>query len=284
MGLLLFLFLQAGVHQAGLEAYKAHHYGDAVQRFSEAVKTESPGSPEYQESVLLLGQSLYSQGKFAGAIPWLEKAAASGLHPLEAGYMLGNACLHLQQEEKAAKAFAGVFRVAPDSAAAHMVTAQMMMHQEMERSAEKEARRALEIDPHIAQAHFLIGEVALYLGELDRALAEFQKEIEKDPNFATAYYRLGDAYSRRDAWEQAIPLLEQAIWLNPNYSGPYILLGKGYLARQNLPDAEGVLRHALELDPQNRSAHYLLGQTLMRSGKTEEGKQELARWRELPAR
>jgi tetratricopeptide (TPR) repeat protein len=282
MWLFLVLLMEAGAtHQSALAAYRQHQFGEAVARFTEALKTEQKGSAEFEESVVLLGQSLYLQSKYKEAIPWLEKATVGKTAPPEAAYMLGNACILTQQSGEAVKAFARVFQVSPDSGAAYLTTARMMMHRDLDGEAAVLAKRALEIDPRIAGAHFLLGEVAIYQADFEGAIAELKKEIEINPSFAMAHYRLGDAYSREDNWDQAMAPLERSIWLNANYSGPYILLGKGYFKRKELANAEGVLRHALRLDPQNLSAHYLLGQTLMQEGKEEEGKKEFARWQEL---
>jgi len=282
--LLLLLMDIGATHQAALAAYKQHKFAEAVTQFTEALKSENPGSLEYGESVLLLGQSLYLQSKYAEAIPWLEKAtAAKGTTP-EAAYMLGNACLLTQQNEKAVKAFAQLFQVGADSATARLTTARMMMHQDLASEAAMQAKKALEIDPKLAGAHFLLGEVAIYQADIEDAIANLKKEIEINPTFAMAHYRLGDAYTREEHWDQAQGPLERSVWLNPNYSGPYILLGKVYLKQKELANAEGVLRHALQLDPQNPTAHYILGQTLMQDGKPDDAKKELARWQELKNR
>jgi tetratricopeptide (TPR) repeat protein len=275
------LFLQASTHQAALTAYKQHKLAEAVTQFTEALKREQPGTPEYDESVLLLGQSLYLQAKYADSIRWLEKATGVKNPIPEASYMLGNACVFTQQADKAVRAFAQLFQVSADSATAHLTTARMMLHHDLDVDAAKQAKLALEIDPKIPGAHFLLGEVAILHADIDEAIAELQKEIEINPTFAMAHYRLGDAYSRREMWDEAMPPLERSVWLNPNYSGPFILLGKGYLRRKEFANAEGVLRHALELDPQNLSAHYLLAQTLMGLGKQDDAKKVLARWQEL---
>jgi len=278
---LLLLLLQANEHESALAAYKQHQFPEAVAHFTEALKTEKPGSFEYEESVLLLGQTLFLQSNFKDAIPWLEKATASKSATPESAYMLGNACIFTQQPERAVKAFAQLFKVAPDSAAAHLTTARMLLRNDVDGEAANQAKKALEIDPRIPEAHFLIGEVAILHADIDLAIDELTKEIAINPAYAMAHYRLGDAYSRREQWNEAMAPLERSVWLNPNYSGPYILLGKVYLKRKELPNAEGVLRHALRLDPQNQSAHYLLGQTLMQEGKTEEAKKEMAKWKEL---
>lgn len=280
----LLLFLQMNAeHQAALTAYRQHQYAEAAAHFTAALKTEKPGAPEYGESVLLLGQTLFLEAKFAEAIPWLEKATAGNAPPAEAWFMLGNACIFTQQPDKAVKAFARLFGVAPDSAAAHLTTARMMMHHDMDAEAAKQAKLALQLDPRIPEAHFLLGEVAILHADIDEAIAELNKEIAINPNYAMAHYRLGDAYSRREDWGHAMAPLERSVWLNPNYSAPFILLGKGYLKQKKLADAEGVLTHALKLDPQNLSAHYLLGQTYMQEGKTEDAKKEMDKWKELSA-
>jgi tetratricopeptide (TPR) repeat protein len=281
MWAVLLLFLSLSAHQTALAAYKQHKFQEAVTYFSEALKTEQPGSPEYEESVLLMGQSLFLQSKYLDSIAWLEKALAGKSPTPEAAYMLGNACIFTQQSEKAVKAFAQLFQVSPNSASAHLTAARMMMHQDADAEAARQARAALAIDPRIPEAHFLLGEVAILHAEIEDAIAELNKEIDINPGYAMAHYRLGDAYTRREMWDQAVGPLERSLWLNPNYSGPYILLGKSYLKRKELANAEGVLRHALRLDPQNASAHYLLGQTLVQEDKPEEAGKEMARWREL---
>jgi tetratricopeptide (TPR) repeat protein len=282
MWAVLGLLFQIGItHQSALSAYRQHRFSEAVSQFQEVLKAEQPGSAEYLESVLLLGQSLYLQSKYEESIPWLEKAVSAKAVLPEAAYMLGNACLFSRQSEKAVKAFALLFEVPANSAAARLATARMMMRQEFADDAAREAAAALQIDPKIPEAHFLLGEVAIARGALETAVSELKAEIAINPSYAMAHYRLGDAYSRTEDWDRAMASLERSVWLNPNYSGPYILLGKGYLKKKELANAEGVLRHALRLDPQNLSARYMLGQTLMQEGKKDEAEKEFARWREL---
>ena len=285
MVLVFGLLLQVGAsHQAAVAAYKKHQFPQAVAQFEEVLKTEQPGTPPYQESVLLLGQSLYLQSKYADSIPWLEKAVSGSSATPEAAYMLGNACMLAGRGEEAVKAFAQLFQVKPDSAAAHLTTARMMLHRDLPDEAARQARTALALDAGIPEAHFLLGEMAIGRGDFDGAISELKAEIAINPGYAMAYYRLGDAYSRTENWDAAMAPLERSVWLNPNFSGPYILLGKGYFKQKELANAEGVLRHALRLDPQNLSAHYLLGQTLSQEDKPDEAAKEFARWKELNGR
>ncbi len=271
----------ASLHSQALSAYKQRHYGPAAELFVQALAKETPGTAPYKETLLFLGQSYYLSARIPQALQYLEKAVAEGLRTNEVFYMLGNGFIQNREPAKAVRAFAAMFLVAPDSAAAHLITAQMMVRQEFEEFAQKELERALEIDPRIPEAHYMIGQLAIFRGQLDQGIDEMRKEIAINPNFAMAYYRLGDAYQRREDWDAAIPHLQRSVWLNPNYSGPYILLGKAYMKKKELPNAEGMLRRATQIDPQNYSAHYMLGQTLVQEGKAEEGRKMLERSQQL---
>ena len=279
--LVLWMVLQSDAHAAGVAAYGRHDYAKAAESLRTAISGEVPDSAAYRESALLLGQSLYLSGALTEAIPWLEKALRFDVRANEVLYMLGTAYLRTGKASQAGIAFSQLFAVKAGSAAAHLLTAQMMVRLELEEQAEKELESALALDPRIPEAHFLLGELAIYHGEFEQAVLQLNAEIAINPNFSQAYYRLGDAYTRRERWAEAIPLLQKAIWLNPIFSGPYILLGKAYLKTNELPDAEGMLRRAIQMDPQNSSAYYLLGQTLVKARRTEEGRQMLERSQQL---
>ncbi len=271
----------AVAHLRGVIAFNLREYGKAADELGKAVRQEQPGNPAYEESVQFLGRSLYLARRIHDAIPWLEKARATGVRASEILYMLGTSYVQERQPDNARAAFAELYGLPPDSAGAHLLAAQMMIRLEFEEFAQQELKRALEKNPSIPGAHFLIGQQAIFRSDLDRGIEEMRKEIAINPSFAMSYYRLGEAYTQREQWDLAIPNLQKAIWLNPTYSGPYILLGKAYFRKDEMVNAEGILRRALQMDPQNYSAHYLLGQVLLRSNRAEEGKRMLERAQQL---
>ena len=264
-------------HQRGVELYKQQKYTNAIAALQQAASTETAGTPSYNESVLMIGQSYFMLSQAPKAIPWLEKLPGVN----EANYMLGYAYLQTAQQAESEAAFARLFDLKPESAAAHLMAGQMMLKKEYEAQAVTEIRKALRLDAKLPEAHFLLGEVAIFRGQLDEAITELNQELALNPNFSKAWYRRGDAYSRQEKWNEAIPDLQRAVWLNPEFSGPYILLGKCYYKQKNYSNAEGILRRGLQLDPQNFSGTYLLGQTLIGEGRADEGRTMLERARAL---
>lgn len=258
-------------HERGVELYKQQKYREAIAALQNAAKSELPDSAEYKESALLIGQSYFALGQPPQAIPWLEKVTTVN----EANYMLGYAYLQTKQLDASEAAFARLFGVKPDSAAGHLIAAQMLVKKELENYAVAEVKKAIALDNRFPGAHFLLGEIAIYSGRLDEGLGEMNQEIAINPGFSMVWYRRGDIYSRQENWNAAIPDLQRAVWLNPDFSGPYILLGKCYFKTGNLENAEHILRRALQLDPQNSTATYLLSQTLFKEGKKDEASQLL---------
>jgi tetratricopeptide (TPR) repeat protein len=275
LSIALLLFLLADDHSAGVEFYKQRQFAKTIEALDRAVATEKPGTPEYRESAVILGQSYYLTAHLPEAIAWLQKAVDDGVRINEVYYMLGNCYIQQREPIKSRAAFAAMFSVPFESAAAHLLTAQFMIRQEFEEFAQKELERAVELDARIPEAHYLLGMMAIFRNQLDKGIEEMRQEIAINPDFAMAHYKLGDAYTRREDWDAAIPPLQRAVWLNPDYSGPYILLGKAYFKKKDLGSAEGMLRRALKMDPANYQAHYILGQVLIQAGKAEEGRSML---------
>jgi tetratricopeptide (TPR) repeat protein len=260
----------------GVAYYHADDYSRAIELLTPLVDRLPEDSTERRETVQVLGLSLYLAGRFAEAVPRLEatRAWASGNQQL--AYVLGQAYIQTRQPAKAREVLAALFGVPPESAAAHLIAAQLMIRLEHEALARPELERALTLDPKLPRANFLLGQMALFRGRLDEAIALTERELAINPGDAMALSQLGDAYVRGSKWDEAIAALQKSIWLNPFYSAPYILMGRAYLKKSEPAMAENMLRRAIEYDPNNRTAHYVLAQLLQQTGRIEEAKKEFA--------
>jgi tetratricopeptide (TPR) repeat protein len=260
----------------GVAHYSANDHARAIEKLTIAVDQLPKDSPEWRETVQLLGLSHYILGHLKESIPYLEQTRAWLPNNTELAYTLGMASIQTRQPDKARESFARMFGVSPGSPAAHLLTAQMMVRVEFEEFAEVELKKALEKDPKLPQANYLLGQIAIYKGRFDEGIALMERELAINPGNANAHYKIGDAYTRQLKWDEAIVALQKSVWLYPFYSGPYILLGKSYLKKRQLSNAEGMLKRAIQFDPNNKSAHYLLGQVYQQSNRLEDARREFA--------
>jgi len=269
-------------HLLGVAYYHTDDHVRAVELLTPAVDRIPEGSPERREAEQVLGLSLYLAGKLPESLPYLERTRAWAADNIELLNVLGNAYVQTRQPDKAREAFARLFGVAPASAAAHLLAAQMMVRLELEELARAELEAAIAKDPRMPQARYLLAQSAIFRSRFDEATKLLEEELAVNPGNAMALYRLGEALSRQNKWDDAIAALQKSIWLQPHFSGPYIVLGRAYMKKDQPATAEGMLRRAVQYDPNNRSAHYLLGQLLQQTGREEEARREFETAERLP--
>src|SRR5580693_6889936 len=258
--------------ELGIAYYKKSDFPKAI----EYLKKATGADPANEEAIQLLGLSYYLGGHPAEAIPLLEKV--QGWYPranVDAAYILGICYIQTKDYPRARAAFARMFELPPDSAAAYMFTARMLLRQEFDPVAEQYAQKAAAVDPKLPLVHFLLGELYLYKSRVPEAIAEFQKELMINPGHAQTYYKLADAYSRIQKFEDAERLLQRSIWLDATSTGPYILMGKVLAKKGEFQLAVRALQRAATMDPNNPTTHHLLGQAYRDMGKKEEAEGEL---------
>src|SRR6266850_3794552 len=177
-------------HELGVTYYKKSDYLKAVASFKKALE-EDPGD---NEAVQLMGLSYYLAGRPAEAIAPLEKVQT--WYPsanVDASYILGICYLQTKDYPNARKAFARMFGVPADSAAAYLFAARMLLRQDFAPVAEEYAKKAVELDSRMPRAHLLLGELYLYKSRVPEAIEQFQRELELNPGEASVYYKLADA-------------------------------------------------------------------------------------------
>ena len=264
--------------ELGTAYYKKSDYPKAVEYLKKSLTEDSNNG----ESLQLLGLSYYLGGHPAEAVPLLEKV--QGWYPranVDAAYILGICYIQTKDYPHARGAFARMFEVPAESAAAYLFTARMLLRQEFDPVAEEYAQKAAALDPRLPLVHFMLGELYLYKARIPESIAEFQKELSIDPGHAATYYKLADAYSRVQKFEEAEKLLQRSIWLDATSTGPYILMGKVLEKKGEFELAVRALQRAAAMDPNNSITHHLLGQAYRDMGKKEEAESELKLAEEL---
>jgi tetratricopeptide (TPR) repeat protein len=229
-----------------------------------------------------LGLSYFALGRPAEAIPLLEKVREwfPSAH-LDASYYLGTAYLQTKRYADAEAAFADVYGVPRESAAADLMMARMLLRQEFEPVAEEYARKAIQKEPRLPLARFLLGEIDLFKSRVPQAIEDFEAELKINPAHAPTYVRLADAYLRAGKFDDAERVLSRSIYLDSTSSAAYMLLGRTLLRKNDPTRAVAALQRAVSLDPNNFLAHHQLGQALTAIGKRAEADAELQRAQQL---
>ncbi len=249
----------------------------ALNRFPEAEKALAAAPPTDLTATQLRGLVLFRMGRPADAIPFLEKAHTwTPETKTDPAYVLALCYIDSRRYDDARHAFADQYGFPPDSAAAHLLAARMLLRREYVPIAQEEARKALVLDPELPEAHMLLGEVALAQAHVDEAVTELNAEAKRNPLNGAVYDRLGDALSRKGDYAAAQQMLQRALLLEPNATGPYILLGKVLLKRNDPSTAAGFLERAERMDPANYMTHNLLGQAYRGLGRTADAQRETA--------
>jgi tetratricopeptide (TPR) repeat protein len=265
---------QKGVqHDLGLAYYRTGKLLEARKAFERAIAADSNDL----ESVQLEGLTLYRLGQPEAAIPYLERVREFSPNAnADASHVLGLCYLNSRRFDEARRAFAAEYSLPPESGAAYLVLAKMLVVANMPDQGAEAAQKALTVSPSLPLAHFLIGEVALYKSDLDHAIAEFQAERTINPGYAPVYERLGDAYLRSNKFDAAQEALMQSLALDTSSTGPFILMGKVLLRKNDSETAAIYLKHAEKMDPSNYIAHTLLGQAYRNLGQEAQAKEEFA--------
>ena len=133
-------------HELGLAYYRKGDFAQAQAAFAKAMERD----PQDRESIQLRGLSLYQLGRPAEAIPYLKQVQSwIGTANVDANYVLGLCYMHTQNYDEARKSFAQMYGVAPESAAAHLFLARMLLRQGYDPIAEQNAQQAAAMDPKL---------------------------------------------------------------------------------------------------------------------------------------
>lgn len=272
---------EAGVERLrGIVAYENNRLAEADASFARALTQD----PTDLEAMQLRGVTLYRLGKPDEAIPLLEKAhAAEAVANADPNYVLGLCYISTRRYDDARHAFAMQYDFSPDSAAAWLVTARMLLREELTQPAAADAREALQLDPRLPLAHRLLGEIDLANGDVAGALDAFQQEIKVNPLDGETWNRMGDAYLRNGQYARAQQVLDRAVLLEPNASGPFILLGKALLEEHDPVTAAMYLERAEKMDPSNSMVHMLLARAFSGAGRNDDATRELEILQKLQA-
>ncbi len=256
----------------GLAFYSLDRLKEADATFAAALAQD----PRDDESAQMRGLTLFRLGRPVDAISLLERSHKPGLQEkADPSYVLALCYTDTRRYDDARGAYAAQYGLPPDSAAAYLLAARMLLRREYLPVAQRFAQEAVTRDPKLPLAHEVLGEIALAQNRLDDAAVEFKAELAANPLEPAPYERLGDLLGRKGEYSAARESLQRAVLLEPNATGPYILLGKTSLKQGDAVAALTYLQRAEHMDPANYMTHNLLAQTYRVLGRGSDAAREL---------
>jgi tetratricopeptide (TPR) repeat protein len=264
---------------AGIVNFRQNRVAAAIPDF-EAGVAEADASSEAHR---LLGLAYAADGRAAAAVDHLEAAVRLAPRDERARLALGRTLIRNSQWQAAEGALRATLEMLPESADAHWILADLYDQLDRGQEAIAELEAATTFSLLAGRAQLLWRLADLYHRHQDfagvtRALSE---RARLDRNSGEVHKDLGLAYTRRGLQDEALLELLAAILLGQEDAETLAKIGQIHLTSGRHADAERALRRAVALDPSEAQARFALGQTLVRLGREEEGKQELAEFQRL---
>ena len=191
--------------------------GAAIEQLSSAAETLGV-SPVQWETSTQLGKLLVEQGRYAEALPHLERANELRPNADQPAYLLGVAYLAQGNTQQAMQRFETLSRGTGEFAAMSAVQAAHISLLRGEPLAAQEAiERAQGQGATGAPFHTVRGRVLAAQGSNDAAQNAFRQAIQQNPDYAPAYLENGLMYVKKGQLEPALAELEQYLTLiGPN--------------------------------------------------------------------
>jgi len=243
------------------------------------------GNPQNGAAHHMLGKTYFMLGDFVKSAGELKTALKLKADDYDVAYTLGLAYLKQRQFAAAKQVYEQMLKQLGDRPQLHILFGRAYRETDFLAEAIDEFKKTLALDPHFARVHYYLGLTLLLKdgsAKLDEAAEEFKIELASHPEEFFANYYLGVIYAMQRKWEPAIPLLEKASKMQPKNPDPYFQLGQAYQSVGHHELAIEALKQSIALTPsldhndhQVAAAHYQLGQSLLRTGRAEEGEKEI---------
>jgi tetratricopeptide (TPR) repeat protein len=309
----------AEVHaNLGLIYFEKRKFGPAIPEFRQALKLK----PSLVKTSYLLAMSLAEVGRYADALPGLEK----GFHQTSdaatkriCGLQLERTYSALQRDGKAVEVALDLNRlypndpeilyhngkifgnfaflsmqklvqVAPDSVWRHRAGAEADESQGFYDVAINEYRQVLAAQPHQPGVHYRLGRTLLARShqthaaeDIAAAEEEFKREIEIDPTNANSAYETGEIERDAGHIEDAQKYFELALQSYPDFEEAHLGLAAVLTAQQKAEAALPHLQKAIALKRDDEVAWYRLAQVLGILGHSTEQQRAMSEFQRLHA-
>jgi tetratricopeptide (TPR) repeat protein len=313
------IFPQA-LYQPGFVALSTGDYAGAVNRFAEAIPRDPllGGAPE-SRAARARAAALLRQGDLASAITMLEQEVKATPADAESHRLLGFAYAVDEQQGRALEHLRTAITRTPADERAWVALADVLISAGRFPEAERELQRAGsagvtsgQIRSRFAQIyqeqsllpqasaelqaaggfgvvagrdrHYqMLGSLFVNQADFDGAISAYSRRVDVNPNRGEAHRQLAEIYFLQGRDDEALAEFAVAAWLAPDDARAHAGAGQVHAREQQHGEAIAAFQRALALDASLKEARYALATSLMRLGRADEGRREMALFQKLQA-
>jgi tetratricopeptide (TPR) repeat protein len=313
-------FFPPALYTEGFALLQDGDYAGAIVQFREAAARDPlTADPVETREAMRSAVAAFRDGSVPLAIRHLEAAIELAPHRAEPHRILGRVYLADQQYDRGINELRTAVRLSPGDERPRLTLADVLVETDQDPKAEQALRETIEAVPASGQAHYTLGRLYQRQGRYPEALREFGaavrfrpllglnglygnmaalsvdqqnfdvaidwygKRVDVHPNDAAAHQDLGRTYARLSRHDEARAEFTVVLMLNPQHVEAYAALAQVHLQDGQYAEAADMARRALALAPAHQEARYVLGTSLLRLGRTAEGKQELELFQRVQA-
>ncbi|MDQ1410139.1 MAG: hypothetical protein QOJ41_1874 [Acidobacteriaceae bacterium] len=256
----------------GLVQFRRANYAAAVEPLSSVVRDQ----PDSQQARYLLGLCQVFTEQYADALATLEPLWSEMSADVMYLYVLDIAAQSADDHDLDEKALQRMLQIGGNTAEYHLILAKAYLNRQETDKALAELAQAAAANPNVPFLHFNSGLAYVRAGDNERAESEFRQDIAIERDLPDNYEQLGFLYSHLQRNDEAEKSFRDALRYDPKRTAALLGLTKLYLQQQKYKQALATVDAALKLAPNSQNAHFMRGQGLIREGRREEGRQELA--------
>ena len=156
----------------------------------------------------------------------------------------------------------------------------LMNRQQFEAALEKFTRACI-MDPQSDVGCTNMGIALLNMQKFDEARTILEKSAQRRPRNPVPWFNLGLIEKAEGNPQAAIADFQKAAELDPNDADSQYFIGQMYAQQQQNEKAIPAFQNALKINPFHLSAEFGLAQALMRTGRTDEAKEHLDRFKHM---
>ena len=257
----------------GITEFRLANYGAAIEPLTSVLRDQ----PDSSQARYLLGLCQVFTEHYPDAVATLQPLWTERSGDVMYLYVVGIAAHSSGNDALDQRALSRMIEVGGDSAELHFILGKSYLNRHEENAAVPELERAIASDPNLPYAHFTLGVAHARLRDNDDlAEQEFRKDIAIEPDLADNYAQLGFLYTRAQKFSESEQAFREALRRDPRMAVARLHLAQLYFEEEKFAEALQEADAAVHLMPESQNAHFLRGRILMRLGRREEARTELA--------